>query len=115
MPVDIAGLIFYVLGAGYFIKFSPSVKSVALFVGIGAAVAGFGYDALMAAIHGWPLESAFPLHSIVARIVQLALAFVIFRLVEKYEESITATFVVLFLGAFVSYITVPNLTTTLLQ
>lgn len=109
MFIDAAGLIFYAIGVGYYVKFNSSIKATVLFVGIGPVIFNAIYRGIMAGIYNKPFGSIFTLNDIVTACLQLLCAFVIFWLARRNEENIPMMWFVLTVGGFLSYAVLPGL------
>lgn len=108
MFIDAAGFIFYVIGVSYYVKYNPSIKGVALFIGIGPIVLNALYRGIMAGVYDKPLSGIFTLSDIITAFLQLLLAFVILAFARRNEESIAMTWVILASGGFLSYAILPG-------
>ena len=108
MIVDAIGLIVYAVMLRAYNKFDLSIKFTALTIGIAPVVLNGTYRAITGLTYHKSLNDLFAPYEIIAAVVQLVLALVIVRLLDRNEESIGAWFAVAIIGGAVSYAFVPS-------
>jgi hypothetical protein len=79
-----------------------------LFVGIAPVVFNLIVRSIMDGITHTSLGGIFSLTYIITAIVQLLLAFIIFRLMDQREESLSAWLFIVTISGVINYMFVPN-------
>lgn len=108
MFIDGVGLFFYLLAIVYASKFGLNVTVASWFVGIAPIIFNAAYRLLIATAYHKPLMEIFSLADIITAILQLMLAFVIFTLLDRNEDSLGSWVLITIIGVVVSYTFVPS-------